>query len=760
MKIAALWIAKNEGEKLVRSIESVAAAADELVVVDTGSTDDTAALAEKAGARVERFEWADDFAAARNFALEQTDADAVIFLDADEWFEPALTAADRVVAKSVLADEKLDAGLVQMTNIDTDSGMVSDVGTVTRLMRGKGAVEYHGRIHESLRPVAGGAMELGTVPGWNLNHDGYSASLQQQKVLRNLHLLEQAVEAEPDESRMVLYKWYLMRENAHLGRREDAFNALQWLVEKPKVLRRFMRDYPEAGYDFIYEAVRLGHRFRAKVSRRQLRAAIVENAESLYTHHPCHHTIGLYFDLYFDDHQDRLLAELAAAADKAEAQRAGELVDMDDYLRANIELFTAAGEAALLRGEKEQAFDFATRAVRQSRSILRGGALELLLRCVKGLPAADVINFLNAMTDLGSRANLETLISVLHHDGQADLYAYYMKKLLDAGWAKKSDFWYLMILLEKPREAITAALQALESTEEEVVRRTLFLAVLCAGAESRALYGEYKDELGRYQPLADYVITGNPPPKPDFELARENYAMVAFAGGRRVANRMMSLYTAYPRARFLVQAGWYMGSGLYAELLQDVPYAAEADEEDVRLLKCRCHLMAGNWEDALLEVKVLLANSPPQDAVFNLAGALAHAAGNKAVKEEAGQLVAEIWPLFEEMTDWRDIANTGYAPGEENKKQRRALAQLTVAQFDKSITLTGYRPLLGQLEAATGAAAALLEKQNYPAALEPLRRRLEYGAAGPDTWKMLARVFDGVGNAPLAKAMGERVIGG
>ena len=68
---------------IARALASVAGSADEIIVVDTGSRDSTVAIAQKAGARVFHFPWVDDFAAARNAALEQTAGEWILWLDAD-----------------------------------------------------------------------------------------------------------------------------------------------------------------------------------------------------------------------------------------------------------------------------------------------------------------------------------------------------------------------------------------------------------------------------------------------------------------------------------------------------------------------------------------------------------------------------------------------------------------------------------------------------------------------------------------------------
>ena len=77
-------IVKNEEKHLSRCLSSVKDVVDEIVVVDTGSTDKTLEIAESFGAKIFHFEWIDDFSAARNFALSKSNGDWILYLDADE----------------------------------------------------------------------------------------------------------------------------------------------------------------------------------------------------------------------------------------------------------------------------------------------------------------------------------------------------------------------------------------------------------------------------------------------------------------------------------------------------------------------------------------------------------------------------------------------------------------------------------------------------------------------------------------------------
>jgi glycosyltransferase involved in cell wall biosynthesis len=188
-RVALVMIARNEAARIVRALASAKNCVDELVVVDTGSTDATVALARSAGARVAHFAWIDDFAAARNAALALADADWNVVVDADEWI------ADHGVELLALrhtAPEFVGALRVD-SQFDTPLGISVAPSWLPRVLpRG---VRYEGRVHEQPRhalPV----RQLATA----LAHDGYRAQALQAKSGRNAGLLERALAQSPDDA--------------------------------------------------------------------------------------------------------------------------------------------------------------------------------------------------------------------------------------------------------------------------------------------------------------------------------------------------------------------------------------------------------------------------------------------------------------------------------------------------------------------------------------------------------------------------------
>ena len=190
MKISVCYIVKNEAANLPRSLGTVTGFADELIVADTGSEDASKEIAARAGAKVLEFTWQDDFATAKNFALDTATGDWIIFLDADEGFlHPASVRA--AVEELDAVRPALDAVMVEMVEIDVDDGE-REIGRdrLPRLFRRLPELRYQGRIHENIARM-NGPLRLGFADDrLSLYHTGYSSRIMRRKVERNLRLLQ------------------------------------------------------------------------------------------------------------------------------------------------------------------------------------------------------------------------------------------------------------------------------------------------------------------------------------------------------------------------------------------------------------------------------------------------------------------------------------------------------------------------------------------------------------------------------------------
>ena len=233
IRISACYIVRDDAVHLKKSIESLRDAVDELIVVDTGSRDDTVGAAKACGAIVHEVTWADDFAAPRNAALSHATGDWIVFIDADEYFSDE-TKGNLRTAITTADAEGTEVLLIPWHNIDEVTGEVLLDSYAPRIFRRRTGRYYVGRIHEELRDTDG------TVPKTNavapalltLVHTGYSAVLTREKGERNLRILLSELETTTEPERI----WgYLAETYDNLG---DAYHAEQYARKDVALGRR------------------------------------------------------------------------------------------------------------------------------------------------------------------------------------------------------------------------------------------------------------------------------------------------------------------------------------------------------------------------------------------------------------------------------------------------------------------------------------------------------------------------------------------
>jgi len=148
MKISLCMIVKNEEDTLERCLSSVSDIMDEVIIVDTGSTDKTKDIARKFSEHVLDFEWIDDFAAARNFAFSHASMDYIMWLDADD----VLLSEDRqkLLQLKQSLDPLVDAVSMEYHCDFDDHGNVTLKVRRTRIVKRMKNFQWHGAVHEDL----------------------------------------------------------------------------------------------------------------------------------------------------------------------------------------------------------------------------------------------------------------------------------------------------------------------------------------------------------------------------------------------------------------------------------------------------------------------------------------------------------------------------------------------------------------------------------------------------------------------------------
>ncbi|CAG7649201.1 hypothetical protein PAESOLCIP111_05815 [Paenibacillus solanacearum] len=215
-------IVRDEEERLPRCLDSVRTLADELIVVDTGSADQTIEIARSYGAKIITVPWEDDFARARNVALAYGEAEWVLYLDADEVLENAGSI------KEMLRQTEAEAFWVQIDNMTGEQMEHRLVHRSARLFRNRSHVRFDGRIHEQAIPsiLSGKPGAIIETSGLRIVHDGYLPARmeQKQKLQRNMKILRRVVEEHPDDP---FHLYNIGVAYYQLGELEQAADALE-----------------------------------------------------------------------------------------------------------------------------------------------------------------------------------------------------------------------------------------------------------------------------------------------------------------------------------------------------------------------------------------------------------------------------------------------------------------------------------------------------------------------------------------------------
>jgi tetratricopeptide (TPR) repeat protein len=190
LTISLCMIVKDEEAMLGRCLEAARGAVDEIVVVDTGSTDRTVEIAERHGARVLHHTWDGDFSAARNVSFEAAKSDWVLYLDADE----VLVAEDAKRLRALAGRTWREAFFLTEIN---HTGDLEDGTALThdalRLFRNRPEYRFEGRIHEQIAQCLPAYLpERQERTSVRVEHFGYLGAVRdaKDKSQRNIELLE------------------------------------------------------------------------------------------------------------------------------------------------------------------------------------------------------------------------------------------------------------------------------------------------------------------------------------------------------------------------------------------------------------------------------------------------------------------------------------------------------------------------------------------------------------------------------------------
>ena len=222
---------KDEEKNLQRCLPSLNGLADELVVVDTGSSDSTIKIAKSFGAKIFEHPWENDFSKHRNQSMDHASGDWILIVDADEelFYKDNSSA---VTLKSWLAEIPKDCMSAAIVLQDIQQDMQAMRFNSVRLFR-RGAVRYEGIVHNTPR-IINGKPEAVFCPLVYLKHYGYDLSVEDslRKRERTEGLLLKRIEKNPDD--VVAYFYLVQSCTAH----GDVEHAAEYLEKYDEISKR------------------------------------------------------------------------------------------------------------------------------------------------------------------------------------------------------------------------------------------------------------------------------------------------------------------------------------------------------------------------------------------------------------------------------------------------------------------------------------------------------------------------------------------
>jgi len=268
-KLSLCMIAKDEAAVIGRCLNSIRGAVDEIIVVDTGSSDATPQIAEGLGAQVHRFPWNDNFSDARNYSLEFASGDWILFLDADE----ELDAQSRDLLKQVITNDQFEGYFLKLLNyVNVEKWTETNPGVVFRLFRNRNEYRFQGVIHEQiLNAITANNQSdrIGLREDIVIRHYGYLKNNRVQNEKRNKYsnMLRQELEKDP-ENRLLRFQYgeelyFAKRYQEAITELAKAGDGLDPRIHlMPKLLRMLIVSYimlhqPDAAFHLIQKGIGL-----------------------------------------------------------------------------------------------------------------------------------------------------------------------------------------------------------------------------------------------------------------------------------------------------------------------------------------------------------------------------------------------------------------------------------------------------------------------------------------------------------------------
>ena len=488
MTIDLVYITKNEEKNIAKSIESCLQIVDRVIVVDTGSTDNTREIAADIGAEVYHYEWVDDFSAARNYALSLCDGDVILCLDADEYFEPALTPENKTqILNTFESNPDLDVVGFYKVDIEKSTGKKNHTLWDFKFIRRTSNLKYKNKIHEYLIKENNKPLTGCGIPNMVLYHTGYSADCCKEKVARNLSILKQI----ENPSTMDLY--YLGRENFNLQNYTEAIEYFNKFFNCPDI-KEVIATNNIAYLAYIYLSRAYGEEKQEEKAKEVLKQGIAK--------HP--YVPEFYYRLGLIEYRSNLKTAkklFLKAEQKEQELRETQPLILDSFLGYSADLYYRLAKISFFERNMSDCRNYSAKSCLLNHGIYKYE--EFYVMCLSR-SYEDNLQKIRKILAPSTREDYDRLVNIL---AKTNLYKEFVTIALEYNnqFQGNSIYLYWAMLLCGQYSLCLETL--IRNTFEQ---KDLFLAVSLLYINNETLYTKYIDNLSsKYRKVVDCIISGD-----------------------------------------------------------------------------------------------------------------------------------------------------------------------------------------------------------------------------------------------------------
>ncbi len=465
VKISACVITKNEAESISRCLQSVKDIVNEMIVVDTGSTDDTVKISEQLGAEIFHYQWCNDFSAARNYALEQAKGDWIIFLDADEYIAVDKIKNVRSVIDEIHGDRRIEAVRCQMKNIEGIGGSLRSSNPSVRIFRNSQVIRYKGSVHESIFKRMEPVKTINVKNRVIVYHTGYTKETVPEKMRRNTVLLEE--ELKKGIVRNLTY-YYLSDSYWRDGEYQKAIVFAQKAIKYSGMINAF---------DYKPYVILISSMTNLKTYNEEAVNAICDEALEKFPHHP---EIWLLQGLYYRSigRCEKALTFLLKAF--ATNICYNDFNRNNDFYALSSKGYFNIAQIYEMKNQSVQALNYYTKVLQQEK--FHQVAFTRIISLIREQDPADVIYFFNTLYNITNKEDIR----------------FSVENLSQLKFKKVLDYYHQILLIKFDDNSLNGAVLLTYCKFEDGFR--IFADFFCQ-------YGNYNTEL---LAVASLLIGGSP----------------------------------------------------------------------------------------------------------------------------------------------------------------------------------------------------------------------------------------------------------